>query len=79
MRQAHKPQSMFWKPQSMFCLPPVQGSTDTAVIDEQPQSMFKEAWTQRRPQEATLAEKLWGSKEGLVQTAKHISTIMLDV
>ena len=59
-------------------LPSVQGSTDTAVIDEQPQSMFKEAWTQRRPQEATLAE-LWGSKEGLVQTAKHISTIMLDV
>ena len=35
--------------------------------------------TQHRPQSATLEEKLWGSKEDLLQTIWFVNTIDLDV
>ena len=41
--------------------------------------LYKEARTQHWPQVATLAERLWGSKEGLLQAASFSSTITLDV
>ena len=41
--------------------------------------LYKEARTQHWPQGATLAERLWGSKEELLQAASFSNTITLDV